>query len=197
MKNQGAFKTVEDLSVFMEKHDLSAEVVAKELLISNMTIRRILRQKPELLLSQKQVYMLSPLWTKRNTESTIPSLSLDTLGSPKVLEEALAKHKAQAEKISDPEKIKQELTVRLKAAHLTKEFSSTVKNVSKHAFQTKNRKVQLLAMAGLLYFLNPMDLIPDSIPYFGLMDDFLVLSLVMTLITRELQKQSKNPNPLK
>lgn len=41
---------------------------------------------------------------------------------------------------------------------------------------------------GLLYVLNPIDIIPDVIPFIGLVDDALVIGLVLMLIEQELHK---------
>lgn len=51
--------------------------------------------------------------------------------------------------------------------------------------------------AGLLYVLNPFDLIPDFIPVIGAIDDLFVLGLVVALIRSDLRNycQAKNLDP--
>ncbi len=44
------------------------------------------------------------------------------------------------------------------------------------------------AAAALLYVLNPMDLVPDFIPFVGLLDDATVLSVCLFMIDRDLAK---------
>lgn len=39
----------------------------------------------------------------------------------------------------------------------------------------------LAAVAAMIYFVEPLDLIPDSVPVFGLLDDVAVISLVMRM----------------
>lgn len=46
----------------------------------------------------------------------------------------------------------------------------------------------LLIMGGLLYFLNPLDLIPDFIPVKGLLDDAAVLTYVFATIHGDLER---------
>ena len=45
--------------------------------------------------------------------------------------------------------------------------------------------------AGLLYFIVPLDLIPDYIPIVGLLDDFAVLSAIITSLDDELAEYRK------
>jgi uncharacterized membrane protein YkvA (DUF1232 family) len=44
---------------------------------------------------------------------------------------------------------------------------------------------------GLLYFIVPLDLIPDYIPVIGLLDDFAVLSLIINSMQTELAEYRK------
>lgn len=49
-------------------------------------------------------------------------------------------------------------------------------------------KALLSALAALIYFLNPLDLIPDWLGPLGLTDDFAVLTWVYASLGEELQK---------
>jgi uncharacterized membrane protein YkvA (DUF1232 family) len=49
-------------------------------------------------------------------------------------------------------------------------------------------KSMILIVAAILYFVNPMDLIPDIIPITGLTDDFAVLLWVYGSIREEIEK---------
>lgn len=42
-------------------------------------------------------------------------------------------------------------------------------------------------MAGLIYFVSPVDLIPDVIPVIGLTDDAVVLGFVIRTVRQELE----------
>jgi len=46
-------------------------------------------------------------------------------------------------------------------------------------------------VVALLYVLNPMDLVPDFIPFLGLVDDAAVLGLCMKMVDLELKRYSK------
>lgn len=49
-------------------------------------------------------------------------------------------------------------------------------------------KTILLIVAAIIYFLNPLDLVPDLIPLTGLTDDFAVLLWVYNSASNEIQK---------
>jgi uncharacterized membrane protein YkvA (DUF1232 family) len=44
------------------------------------------------------------------------------------------------------------------------------------------------AAAALLYVLNPMDVVPDFIPFVGLVDDATVLSVCLYMLDRDIQR---------
>lgn len=46
----------------------------------------------------------------------------------------------------------------------------------------------IAALAGILYFLSPIDFIPDFIPGFGLIDDVFVIGFVLKKIHHDLEK---------
>jgi uncharacterized membrane protein YkvA (DUF1232 family) len=46
----------------------------------------------------------------------------------------------------------------------------------------------VLAIAGILYFLDPLDLFPDPIPLFGYLDDAGVLALVVRAIQKDIDR---------
>jgi uncharacterized membrane protein YkvA (DUF1232 family) len=45
-----------------------------------------------------------------------------------------------------------------------------------------------LVIAGLLYFISPIDLLPDYIPVLGYIDDAFVISLVMNAVATEIER---------
>lgn len=49
-------------------------------------------------------------------------------------------------------------------------------------------KTLLLIVAAVIYFVNPLDLVPDIIPLTGLTDDFAVLLWVYNSVSNEIEK---------
>lgn len=49
-------------------------------------------------------------------------------------------------------------------------------------------KTILLIVAAIIYFVNPLDLIPDLVPLTGLTDDFAVLVWVYNSVSTEIDK---------
>lgn len=46
----------------------------------------------------------------------------------------------------------------------------------------------VFALAGILYFLDPLDLIPDPIPVIGYLDDATVLAFVLRAIRKDVER---------
>jgi uncharacterized membrane protein YkvA (DUF1232 family) len=53
-----------------------------------------------------------------------------------------------------------------------------VKAYAQGEYKTIPWKSLLLVVAAILYFINPIDLIPDLLPVLGLTDDFAILYMV-------------------
>ncbi|MDB5983137.1 MAG: hypothetical protein JWQ69_4152 [Pseudomonas sp.] len=53
-------------------------------------------------------------------------------------------------------------------------------------YRAINPKAMVAVVAGLMYFLSPIDLIPDWIPVLGMLDDIVVLGWVMKTLKTEL-----------
>jgi uncharacterized membrane protein YkvA (DUF1232 family) len=49
-------------------------------------------------------------------------------------------------------------------------------------------KTIVLALAALIYFLNPLDIVPDFLPGIGYLDDAVVLGFVMNSIRKDVSK---------
>ena len=46
----------------------------------------------------------------------------------------------------------------------------------------------IAAVAAIIYFVNPLDLIPDFIPIIGQIDDILVLGYFVKILNKEIEK---------
>lgn len=53
-------------------------------------------------------------------------------------------------------------------------------------YRAVSAKSMVIVVAGLMYFLSPIDAIPDFIPVFGMLDDIAVLAWVMNALDQEL-----------
>jgi uncharacterized membrane protein YkvA (DUF1232 family) len=49
-------------------------------------------------------------------------------------------------------------------------------------------KTIIYALGAVIYFVNPLDLIPDLIPFFGFIDDSSVIGFVIYSISRDIRK---------
>jgi uncharacterized membrane protein YkvA (DUF1232 family) len=46
----------------------------------------------------------------------------------------------------------------------------------------------VLSLAGIIYFVNPLDLVPDFLPMFGFLDDAGVLAFVLQSIRKDIER---------
>ena len=67
-------------------------------------------------------------------------------------------------------------------------FMSLIKDYYKGNYRDIPYKTISAGVVGLLHTLNPIDIIPDFIPFIGHIDDALVLTFCLKLIEKDLQK---------
>ncbi len=59
----------------------------------------------------------------------------------------------------------------------------------------RNTKYRWLVILGtLVYFVSPLDFFPDFFPIIGQIDDFVILSLLITELTKIIFEEWRNPN---
>lgn len=63
-----------------------------------------------------------------------------------------------------------------------------IKAYAKGQYKSIPWKTLLIIVAAVIYFLNPLDLVPDLIPIAGLADDFAVLLWVYNAVSGEVEK---------
>ena len=63
-----------------------------------------------------------------------------------------------------------------------------VKAYASGDYREVSRKNIILVVAALLYFISPLDLIPDVIPFLGYADDMAVLGFILSTLGEELLK---------
>jgi uncharacterized membrane protein YkvA (DUF1232 family) len=68
------------------------------------------------------------------------------------------------------------------------QFINEAKQFLDMAFSNKTpTKVRLLLLAALLYFLSPIDLIPDFIPVIGYLDDLIIVPTLIWMAFKEME----------
>ncbi|MGO1282105.1 YkvA family protein [Psychrobacter sp. FME61] len=93
--------------------------------------------------------------------------------------------------IGKEDKLKNKLKSDSYLEHFTKDlllFMSLLKDYYKGDYRKVPYKTISAGIVGLLYTLNPIDIIPDFIPFIGHIDDALVLKFCLKLIEKDLQK---------
>lgn len=93
--------------------------------------------------------------------------------------------------INEEEKLKEKLKDSSHLERFTKDlmlFMSLIKDYYQGNYRDIPYKTISAGIVGLLYTLNPIDIIPDFIPFIGHIDDALVLTFCLKLIEKDLQK---------
>jgi uncharacterized membrane protein YkvA (DUF1232 family) len=101
--------------------------------------------------------------------------------------------------INDKEKTKEKIDEAFKKANANKAdlqsvwiqlelLLSLIKDYFNGAYKEIPKKSVIAIVAGMLYFLSPVDLIPDFMLGFGLIDDVFIIGLVIKQVTKDLAK---------
>ena len=112
---------------------------------------------------------------------------------------ALGRFRSKAEEYTkDPDKLKQVLEQAVQKATqngpLDKIWDSLqllfglVRDWVSGAYREVPKGSVVAIVAGLLYLVSPIDVIPDFIPVLGLLDDLFVLTLVLRQVNADLEK---------
>ena len=67
-------------------------------------------------------------------------------------------------------------------------LSRLVKSYAAGDYRGVSTKNIVLVVAGLLYFVSPLDIIPDALPFVGFLDDITVIGFVLSSLGDELLK---------
>jgi uncharacterized membrane protein YkvA (DUF1232 family) len=121
-------------------------------------------------------------------------------------EKELQKSAAEAEELlKDKDKSKETIGDAMKKAesvrsslekvwHQLQLMFSLVKDYTAGNYKEVPVKTIALVMGAILYFLMPVDLVPDFIPVFGYLDDVAVIGLVIKQISIDLENYEKWKN---
>ncbi len=67
-------------------------------------------------------------------------------------------------------------------------FIEIIKAYYKGSYRDVEQKTILFLLAGILYFINPFDIIPDFLPLIGFTDDAAVLIFILGKVKNEIDK---------
>jgi uncharacterized membrane protein YkvA (DUF1232 family) len=178
----------------MVAHELSPEALARKVLLSNMTIRRMLRLKASETISEKYW----PLFDQLSEDSVelahshFQQISSSFFTDFKSLTQDLEKAGTEAQNI---DQIKEDVRSKMNNETIGTGLKASIKvllnTVSGSNTSLRSRAI---AIGALLYFINPFDLIPDALVGVGYLDDIAVASVAISAIvngTKTTRKGSK------
>ncbi len=104
------------------------------------------------------------------------------LGDKKKLEEVLTASKVRMGEVKiDNSKLS-------KLGHNLRIFLKMIQAYSKGLYREAPWKSMVGIVAGVIYFLMPIDLIPDFIPFTGFIDDFTVIMLISNAFQQDIEQ---------
>lgn len=195
-------RTVRDLKNYLATQKMSPEALGKDIKISNMTIRRMLRRPPAATLPEKYHLALDE-HCKRAQRGSM--LTAETTASPAGLSDLAVKLLSAHEQndqgesfaplleelersgreVTDMQGLESKVQATMQGGRFDQRFKAHVKTLFAAIRSNKTTIAQRAICAGaLLYFINPFDLIPDTLPVIGYLDDFAVFSLVVALLAK-------------
>lgn len=188
--NQTHFKLrVRDLRSYLDRNHLSPEKLAEQTQLSHMTIRRWLKCDEKELLPEKYYPILAPIFAQQSLGygNLFPtSLTVEDLMSEVEKSGLDLKLDSNGEK-----KLGKDVTEKLKSARVDRLFFDYCKQLMQAVRSPKiSVKSKALAAGALIYFISPIDMIPDHIPVIGYLDDLAVLSLAVNTIKSNSKKQN-------
>ncbi len=85
-------------------------------------------------------------------------------------------------KLKDPAAIRQIKKMAIALSRKVKQSGVMVKRLVDYLVNGKDKGLKVLALASLIYFISPLDFIPDVIPFVGFTDDLSLMGIVITLL---------------
>ncbi len=171
-------RTVADLRKYLELNGLSPEGLAKITRISNMTIRRLLEKNPHTKIAEKYYAQFDRL-TDNKTVSTENAKRLNVLTGDMTslfsYVSSLTKSRKEGVKTKKIISLSQSY---LSGCNLASVLKAPIARLSQAALRHPTATVRGLALGALIYFVTPLDFIPDITSLTGFLDDYAILSLV-------------------
>ena len=173
---KAAVLSVEDLQKFLDERRLSPEAFAREVKISNMTVRRLLRRPVHSPIPDKyQLQIQKAVASNGNDWASQFLANVHGKGFEPLLKRIEDDGVANSVSL---DQIKRDSDSTLGHEGMPKTMKSLVYGFYDFLSKPSPKSKKALAIGALLYFVNPLDLIPDTIVGVGYLDDFAVLTLV-------------------
>lgn len=177
---------IRDLKAYLDEAEISPERFATDVQLSHMTIRRWLRRKDHQEIHEKYHSLLAPILMRKKVASpSVPGAFC--------VSELMAEIEKSGQEFKDIDKLDSDLSDKLKSSNVDPIFVRYCKTLLSAIKSGKTSlKGKAIATGALIYFISPIDLIPDHIPIVGYLDDLAVLSLAVESLTKQTdQKQTK------
>jgi len=189
--------TIKDLKNYLASQGLSPEGFAKEVKLSHMTIRRWLKKPDSFPIPEKyKPIMESHLSQGQESSNFSSAASLSSSATAALqgfnLTELMDSVEETGRNYEDDGTLEGQLSDKLKGERFDKLMVQYVKKLFKAAVSKDTPlKTRAICIGALLYFINPIDLIPDHIPVIGYLDDFVVLSVAVNAVSNAVKEEDE------
>jgi uncharacterized membrane protein YkvA (DUF1232 family) len=186
MTNSDGHIYIRDLKNCLKERGISPEAFAQEVQLSHMTIRRWLKRKPGDVIPEKYYPMLRVGFSQQADRTGVSPALFDVSNLMSEIEKS-------GKEFKNVENLDADVSTKLKTASVDPTFFDYCKRLLAAVVSPQTpSKVKAIAIGALLYFISPIDLIPDHIPVIGYLDDLAVLSLaVNTVVAAEAESAKK------
>jgi uncharacterized membrane protein YkvA (DUF1232 family) len=171
--------TTGELRQWLEARGWSPEVLSEKVPVSNMTWRQLLAKADAEPLPAESRALLAPLSRARGVAGTegLDPVGVVLSGMRQTRSEVLTSMSTDGAAVARLRRVLAESWRRLRSGLLPSGVVGLLRSL-RRSYALAGRTGQALILGGLVYFLNPFDLIADSVVSVGLVDDLGVLSLI-------------------
>ncbi len=196
-------RRVGDLRDLLEERKISPEIFSKQVKISPMTLRRLIKKAPSTLIPEKYhpaLDLLTGVGPSVPLSGTQPALgkiqTILNMRPGSSFDSVIAELEETGRQCDDFKRLEAETTAKCSDPNIGRELLDLVKTAVKSLFSNEVPiKYKAVVAGALLYFINPIDLIPDTIPVIGYLDDFAVLTLAMGMLIKFKQGKASESAP--
>jgi uncharacterized membrane protein YkvA (DUF1232 family) len=172
---------VRDVKGHLAKHQISPEKLALETQLAHTTIRRWLRRDDDEVIPGKYYALLAPVLARQVAPKIAPS---SPFPSSFTVDSLMTEIEKSGQQFKDVKSLEKDVATKLKSARIDRIFADYSKTLLSAIKSPKTSlKKKAIAVGALIYFISPIDLIPDHIPVVGYLDDLAVLSLAVNSLT--------------